>query len=87
MSYHHLDVQTVVRADVESGLGGSYARPCGGIVGLSHGIGLAVAASHGLVEDFQHADVPVIVVRVDDICHPFKELVCAFVLVVKVKAW
>ena len=49
MSYHHLDVQTVVRADVESGLSSSYTRPCSGIVSFSHGISLAVAASHGLV--------------------------------------
>lgn len=41
VSYHHLDMQTVVRADVEGNFCGSYARPCGGIVGFSHGSRLA----------------------------------------------
>ena len=86
-SYHHLDMQTVVRADVECCFSGSYARPCGGIVSMSPGVRLAVDTLNGLVEDFQHADVSVIGVRVDDDCHPFEELVFAFVLLVNVEAW
>ncbi len=86
-SYHHLDMQTIIRADIEGSFCGSDACPCGGIVGLPHGICLAVAALYGLVEYFQHANISVISVRVDDICHPFEEFVCAFVLVVDVEAW
>ena len=86
-SYHHLDMKTIVRVNVEGGFCGSYARPCGGIVSLPHGICLTVAALYGLVEYFQHADIPVIGIRVDDVCHPFEEFVCALVLVVYVEAW
>lgn len=80
-------METVIGADVEGGFCGSYARPCGGIVCLSHGSRLAVNALYGLVKDLQHADVSVIVARVDDVCHPFEELVCALVLVIYVEAW
>ena len=48
--YHHLDVQAVIGADVEGGFGSSYACPCGGVVGPSHGIGLTVATLDGLVD-------------------------------------
>ena len=80
-------MQTVVRTDVEGGFCGSDPRPCGWIVRRPHGSGLAVAALYGFVDDFQHADVPVVVVCVDNIGHPFEELVCALVLVVNVEAW
>ena len=83
--YHHLDVQAVVGADIEGSFGGSNACPCGGIVRFSHGICLTVAALYGLVDDFQHADIPVIVVRMDDMRHPLEEFVSAFVLVIHVK--
>lgn len=48
---------------------------------------MAVAALYGLVEYFQHTDVPVIAICVDDFCHPFEEFVRALVLVVNVEAW
>ena len=80
-------MQTVVRTDVELRFCGSDARPGGGIVSLPHGICLAVAALDGLVEYFQHADIPIICVCVDDVGHPFEESVRAFVLIVNVEAW
>lgn len=80
-------MQKVVRADFEGSFCGSDARPCGGVERLPHGIRFAVAALDGLAEDFQHADIPVTLVRVDDVCHPFEELVRALVLVVNVEAW
>lgn len=83
--YHHLDVQTIVRADVESSFGGSDTSPCGGIVRFPHRICFTVAALYGLVDYFQHADIPVVVVRMDDVRHPLKEFVSAFVLVIHVE--
>ncbi len=85
-AYHHLNVQAVVGADVEGGFCGSDARPCGGVVCLSHGVGLAVDALQGLVDDLEHADVPVVAVCVDDVCHPFQKLVGAVILIVNVEA-
>ena len=85
--YHHLDMETIASGDFESGFGSTDARPCGWIVCLSHGISVAVDAHHGLVEYFEHADIPVFVIRVRDICHPLEELVCALVLVVDLETW
>ena len=80
-------MEKIAGGDVESGFGGSDARPCGGIVCLPHGICVAVDAHHWLVEYFKHADVPVIVVRVGDVRHPLEEFVCALILVVNVETW
>ena len=85
--YHHLDMETVASGDVESSFGSTDARPCGWVVCLSHGIGVGVDAHDRLVEYFQHADVPVVVIRVRDISHPFEELVSALILVVNVETW
>ena len=84
-SDHHLNVQAVIGADVEGSFSSSNARPCGGIVRSPHGIRLAVAALYGLVDYFQHADIPVVVVRMDDVRHPLEEFVSAFVLVIHVE--
>ena len=83
--YHHLDVQAVIGADVKGSFGGSNARPCGRIVRSPHRICFTVAAFDGLVDYFQHADIPVVVVRMYDVRHPLEELVSAFVLVIHVK--
>ena len=85
--YHHFDMETVASGDVESGFGGTDARPCGWVVCLSHGIGVAVDANHGLVKYLKHADISVVVIRVRDICHPLEEFICALVLVINVETW
>ena len=79
-------MQLVVGGDFEGGFGGSDARVCGGIVILPHGIRFAVAALDGLVDNLQHAHVSVIVVRVDDVGHPFEKFVCTLILVVNIEA-
>ena len=85
-SYHHLDMQKIIWADVESCFCRSYTRPRCWVVNLPHGICLTVVALNGLVEYFQHADISVVVVCVDDVCHPFEEFVRTLVLVANIEA-
>ena len=80
-------MQAVVGADVEGGFCGSNTRPCCWVVGSPHRICLTVAALYGLVNYLQHADVPIIVIRVDYVCHPFKKFVGTLILVVNVETW
>lgn len=80
-------MQAVVGADVESSFCSSDTRPGCWVVISPHRICLAVAALYGLVHYLQHADVPVIAVRVDYLCHPFKKFVGTLVLEVNVKTW
>lgn len=84
--YHHLDMQKIFRADVKSSFCSSYTRPRCWVVCLSHGICLAVHAIDGLVDHFQHANIPIISVGVDDVGYPFEEFVGALVLVVNIEA-
>lgn len=75
-----------LRYESEDDFCSSYTRPRCWVVCLSHGICLAVHAIDGLVNDFQHADIPVISVGVDDVGYPFEEFVGALVLVVNIEA-
>ena len=78
-------MQAVIGADVEGGFGSSNARPCSRIVRSPHRICLTVAALYGLVDHLQHADIPVIVICMDDVRHPLEESVSAFVLIINVE--
>ena len=83
--HHHLNVQAIVGADVESSFFSPNARPRCRVISLPHRIGLAVATLDRLVDYLQHSHIPVIVVGMDDICHPLEKLVSAFVLVIDVE--
>ena len=83
---HHLDVEGFLGGDVKFCFGGSDALDGGWVVLASEGRGGAVVASFGFVEDFEHADAAVVGVGVDDVGHPFEELVGALVLVGDVEA-
>lgn len=86
MPYHHLNVQSILSSYFQCIFCGPYPLPRSWIVLLSHGIRVAVLTLLWLINDFQHAHVSIVVVRVDDVRYPFKELVCAFILVVDIEA-
>ena len=86
MPYHHLNVQSVLPSYFQCIFCGPYPLPRSWIVLLSHRICIAVLTLLWLINDFQHAHVSIVAVRVDDVCHPFKELVGTFILVVNIEA-
>ena len=86
MPYHHLNVQSILSSHFQCIFCSSYPLPRSWIVFLSHRIRVAVLTLPWLINDFQHAHVSIVVVRVYDVRHPFKEFVCAFILVVSIKA-
>lgn len=86
MPYHHLNVQPILSRDFQCIFGGPYPLPRSWIVLLSHRTRVAILTLLWLINDSQHAHVSIIVVRVDDVRHPFKELVCALILVVDIEA-
>ena len=86
MPYHHLNVQSLLPSYFQCIFCGPHPLPRSWIVLLSHRVCVAVLTLLWLINDFQHAHVSIVVVRVDNVCHPFKELVCAFILVVNIEA-
>lgn len=60
-------------------------RKCVWVVSRSHRSNIA-RILNGLVNQFQHADVSVVVVGMNEVRHPLEEFECALKLIVHVKA-
>ena len=82
---HELDVKVIVCTDAEGGFGFADLRIGGGVI-FGNETGLP---GDGLVENFDHADVAIVVVCVDAVSHELEELVGAGVLIglVKPSGW
>ena len=83
---HHLHVKSFICGNAEICFSGADTLESCGVIVFPHGVGVGVGRLLGFIDDFEHADGVIVGVCVDDVGHPFEELVRTFILIVDVEA-